>query len=245
MGERRLLALVRGHRMKRLLARMLDPGEFLSEYGIRAISRYHLEQPYRLEVDGSVHEVRYEPGESSTGLFGGNSNWRGPIWFPINFLLVEALQKFHHYYGDDFLIESPTGSARCSTLWQIAADISRRLESHLPAGRERPTAGVRRRRVVPADPHWRDHVPFHEYFHGDSGRGVGASHQTAGRAWWRSSWSRRQRRRPRHEWTRPKAFRLVRDDARTRSRTTWVEQLRARSTAAAPGLLRALVPACS
>ena len=178
MGERRLLALVRGHRMKRLLARMLDPDEFLSEFGIRAISRHHLEQPYRLEVNGSVHEVRYEPGESSTGLFGGNSNWRGPIWFPINFLLVEALQKFHHYYGDDFLIESPTGSGTRQTLWQIASDISRRLESIFlqdDSGR-RPVFGSQE--LFQSDPHWRDLVPFHEYFHGDSGRGVGASHQT-------------------------------------------------------------------
>jgi hypothetical protein len=178
MGERRLLALVRGHRMKRLLARMLDPDEFLSKFGIRAISRYHLERPYRLEVNGSVHEVRYEPGESSTGLFGGNSNWRGPIWFPINFLLVEALQKFHHYYGDDFLIESPTRSGTRQTLWQIAADISRRLESIFlrdDRGR-RPVFGSQE--LFQSDPHWRDLVPFHEYFHGDSGRGVGASHQT-------------------------------------------------------------------
>jgi hypothetical protein len=178
MGERRLLSLVRGHRMKRLLARMLDPDEFLSDYGIRAVSRYHLDQPYRLEVDGTVHEVRYEPGESSTGLFGGNSNWRGPIWFPINFLLVEALQKFHHHYGDDFLVESPTGSGNKSTLWQIAADVSRRLESIFlqdSTGR-RPVFGANE--TFQRDPLWRDLVPFHEYFHGDSGRGVGASHQT-------------------------------------------------------------------
>ncbi len=161
-----------------LLARMLDPNEFLSEYGIRAISRYHLEHPYRLEVDGSVHEVRYEPGESSTGLFGGNSNWRGPIWFPINFLLVEAIQKFHHYYGDSFLVESPTGSGQKRTLWQIAAEISRRLESIFVRGVDgrRPVFGEVE--FFQRDVHWRDYVPFHEYFHGDSGRGVGASHQT-------------------------------------------------------------------
>jgi hypothetical protein len=178
MGERRLLALVRGHRMKRLLARTLHPDEFLSDFGIRAISRYHLEHPYRLEVNGSVHEVRYEPGESSTGLFGGNSNWRGPIWFPINFLIVEALQKFHHYYGDDFLVECPTGSGETRTLWQIAAEISRRLESIflLDSGDRRPVFGSQQ--LFQSDPYWRDLVPFHEYFHGDSGRGVGASHQT-------------------------------------------------------------------
>jgi hypothetical protein len=178
MGERRLLALVRGHRMKRLLARMLDPGEFLSDFGIRAISRHHLDQPYRLEVNGSVHEVRYEPAESSTGLFGGNSNWRGPIWFPINFLLIEALQKFHHYYGDDFLVESPTGSGIRQTLWQIAADISRRLESIFLQDDSGRRAVFGSQELFQSDPHWRDLVPFHEYFHGDSGRGVGASHQT-------------------------------------------------------------------
>src|SRR4029078_13159611 len=111
-------------RMKRLLKRMLDPDEFLSEHGIRAISRFHLDQPYRLHTKCPAYEVHYEPGESSTGLFGGNSNWRGPIWFPINFLLIEALQKFHHYYGDDFLVEAPTGSGTKLTLWDIASDIS-------------------------------------------------------------------------------------------------------------------------
>jgi hypothetical protein len=178
VGERRLLALVRGHRMKRLLARMLDPDEFLSDFGIRAVSRYHLDHPYQLQVNGAVHEVRYEPGEASTGLFGGNSNWRGPIWFPINFLIVEALQKFHHYYGDDFLVEYPTGSGDNRTLWQIAEGISRRLESIflLDSADRRPVFGAQQ--LFQSDPYWRDLVPFHEYFHGDSGRGVGASHQT-------------------------------------------------------------------
>ncbi len=178
MGERRLLALVRGHRMKRLLKRMLDPAEFLSDYGIRALSRYHMDHPYRVDLNGSTFEVRYEPAESSTGLFGGNSNWRGPIWFPINFLIIEALQKFHYYYGDDFLVESPTGSGQQRTLWQIAADISHRLERIFlrdSAGRRAVFGNVD---LFQQDPHWRDHVPFHEYFHGDNGRGVGASHQT-------------------------------------------------------------------
>jgi hypothetical protein len=166
------------HAVERRMKRMLDPHEFLSPHGIRAISRYHLEQPYRLELDGSVHEVHYEPGESSTGLFGGNSNWRGPIWFPINFLIIEALQKFHHYYGDDFLVEAPTGSGQKLTLWQVAADISRRLESVFlrQADGRRPVFGDTE--LFQNDPHWRDYVPFHEYFHGDNGRGVGASHQT-------------------------------------------------------------------
>jgi len=178
LGDRRLLALVRGHRMKRLLKRMLDPEEFLSDYGVRGISRYHLEHPYRLELADGVHEVRYEPGESSTGLFGGNSNWRGPIWFPINYLLVEALQKFHHYYGNDFLVEAPTGSGQKHTLWQIARDLSDRLEAIFLRSSDgrRPVFGATE--LFQTDPRWRDNVPFFEYFHGDSGRGVGASHQT-------------------------------------------------------------------
>jgi len=178
LGERRLHALVRGHRMKCLLKRMLDPNEFFSDYGVRALSRYHLDHPYELHLDGMTHTVRYEPGESSSGLFGGNSNWRGPVWFPINYLLVEALQKFHHYYGDDFLVECPTGSGQKLTLWQIAAEHSRRLTSLFlrDADGRRPIFGSDE--YVQRDPHWRDHLLFYEYFHGDTGRGVGASHQT-------------------------------------------------------------------
>jgi hypothetical protein len=177
-GERRLLALVRGHRMKRLLKRMLDPEEFLGDYGVRAVSRYHAHHPYELHVDGQVHAVRYEPGESTSGLFGGNSNWRGPIWFPINYLLIESLQKFHHYYGDDFLVECPTGSGQKLTLWQIADHLSQRLISLFVRGADgrRPVFGANE--YVQHDAHWRDHVLFYEYFHGDSGAGVGASHQT-------------------------------------------------------------------
>jgi hypothetical protein len=177
-GERRLLALVRGHRMKRLLKRMLDPEEFLSDYGVRAVSRYHAQHPYELHVNGTAHAVRYEPGESASGLFGGNSNWRGPIWFPINFLLIEAVQKFHHYYGDDFLVEYPTGSSQKLTLWQIADHLSHRLIRIFlrgPDGR-RPVFGANE--YVQTDPHWRDYVLFYEYFHGDTGAGLGASHQT-------------------------------------------------------------------
>ena len=177
-GERRLLALVRGHRMKRLLKRMLDPAEFLSDHGVRAVSRYHADHPYELHVNGTVHAVRYEPGESTSGLFGGNSNWRGPIWFPINYLLIESLQKFHHYYGDDFLVECPTGSGQKLTLWQIADYVSQRLISIFVRGADgrRPVFGANE--YVQHDAHWRDHVLFYEYFHGDTGAGVGASHQT-------------------------------------------------------------------
>jgi hypothetical protein len=178
MGERRLLALARGHRMKRVLKRMLDPEEFLSDHGIRAVSRYHAEHPFALQVDGQSYQVSYEPGESRTGLFGGNSNWRGPVWFPINFLLIEALQKFHHYYGDGFLVECPTGSGMKRTLWEVADELSRRL-THIflrDGNGRRPVFGTNE--VFQSDPHWRDCVPFHEYFHGDTGAGVGASHQT-------------------------------------------------------------------
>ncbi len=177
-GERRLLALVRGHRMKRLLKRMLDPEEFLSDYGVRAISKYHAEHPYVYSVNGTDYTVRYEPAESSTPLFGGNSNWRGPIWFPINFLLIEALQKFHHYYGDEFLVECPTGSGQKLTLWQVADDLSRRLTHIFLRGTDghRPVFGTNE--TFQHNPDWRDYVLFYEYFHGDTGAGVGASHQT-------------------------------------------------------------------
>ncbi len=177
-GERRLLALARGHRMKRVLRRMLDESEFLSSYGVRAISRHHADHPYVLEIGGGRYTVEYLPGESNTGLFGGNSNWRGPIWFPVNYLLFESLQQFHHYYGDDFKVECPTGSGRYLTLDEIADELGGRLariflrDEH---GR-RPVFGDNE--LFQRDPHWRDHVPFHEYFHGDTGRGVGASHQT-------------------------------------------------------------------
>jgi hypothetical protein len=178
MEDRRLFALARGHRMKRLLKRMLDPNEFLSDHGVRGLSRYHLEHPYRLELNGQVYEVRYEPGESTSGLFGGNSNWRGPVWLPVNFLLIGALRKFHHYYGDDFLVECPTGSGQMMTLEQIADEIAGRLKRIFLRGADgrRPVFG--QVELFQQDPHWRDNVLFYEYFHGDTGRGVGASHQT-------------------------------------------------------------------
>jgi hypothetical protein len=178
MEERRLLALVRGHRMKRLLKRMLDPEEFLSDYGIRAISKFHLQHPYEYHADGMEYVVRYEPGESNSGLFGGNSNWRGPIWFPINFLLIETLQKFHHYYGDDFLVECPTRSGKKLTLWQIADQLSCRLTHIFLRRKDGRRAVFGANETFQIDPHWRDYLLFYEYFHGDTGRGVGASHQT-------------------------------------------------------------------
>jgi hypothetical protein len=177
-GERRLLALVRGHRMKRLLARMLDPEEFLSDYGIRSLSRYHRDHPYVLYAGGMEHRVGYEPAESGSGLFGGNSNWRGPIWFPINYLLIESLQKFHHYYSDDFTVECPTGSGQYLTLREIADEISQRLIRIFLRDREgqRPCLGLSER--VHHDPQWSRYPLFFEYFHGDTGAGLGASHQT-------------------------------------------------------------------
>jgi Mannosylglycerate hydrolase MGH1-like glycoside hydrolase domain len=177
-GERRLLSILDGDRLRRVLRIMLDEREFLSPFGIRAISQRHRDQPYVLAVDGHEYRVDYEPGESSTGLFGGNSNWRGPIWMPINFLLVEALQKFHHYFGDDYKVECPTGSGRMLTLAEVAEDLSRRLSSIFlkDASGRRAVFGANQQ--FQHDPNWSDLIPFHEYFHGDTGAGVGASHQT-------------------------------------------------------------------
>jgi len=178
VGERRLLSIVNLDRLRRVLKVMLDEKEFLSPYGVRALSREHLDRPYILTVGDQVHSVRYEPGESSTSLFGGNSNWRGPIWFPANFLLVESLQRFHHYLGPDFTVECPTGSGVMMTLAQAAEEVSRRLTRIFlrdESGR-RPVFGANE--LFQADPLWNDLVPFHEYFHGDNGRGAGASHQT-------------------------------------------------------------------
>ena len=177
-GERRMLALARGHRMKRVLRRVLDPQEFLSDYGVRMMSKYHEEHPYMLELDGRSYRVGYEPAESRTGLFGGNSNWRGPIWIPLNVLLIEALCRFHNYYGDDFLVEYPTGSGSLRTLRAIAHELGGRLTRIFlrdERGRRAVFGGNAR---FQSDPQWRDYVPFHEYFHGDTGAGLGASHQT-------------------------------------------------------------------
>ena len=176
--ERHLLSLLRGHRMKKLLVRMLDETEFLSPYGVRALSRYHLEHPFEMAVNGEAFGVNYQAAESESGLFGGNSNWRGPIWMPVNFLLIESLQKFHHYYGDDFKVECPTGSGQFLTLLEIADELSRRLCRLFLRDEQgrRPVLGDSA--LLQNDPHFRDYVPFYEYFHGDTGRGVGASHQT-------------------------------------------------------------------
>jgi len=178
MAERRLLSIVDSSKLRRVLQVMLDEAEFLSPYGIRALSAHHRERPYELNVNGMTYRVNYEPGESSTGLFGGNSNWRGPIWFPVNYLLIESLQKFHHYLGDDFKVEFPARSGNMLTLSEVASELSRRLSRIFLRNEkgERPVyTGLEK---FQSDPNWRDLILFHEYFHGDSGRGVGANHQT-------------------------------------------------------------------
>jgi len=164
--------------MKRLLKRMLDESEFLSDHGVRALSKYHKDNPYEFHVDGTTFRVAYSPAESDTPLFGGNSNWRGPVWFPMNFLLIESLQKFHHYYGDEFRIEYPTRSGNFVTINDVANELAKRLAGIFlrdKAG-NRPVFGQNRK--MQTDPHFRDYLLFHEYFDGDTGRGAGASHQT-------------------------------------------------------------------
>jgi hypothetical protein len=174
----RLLAVPSRERLTRVLRYVLDENEFLSEFGVRALSRYHEQQPFVYEVGGQRHCVDYVPGESTSGLFGGNSNWRGPIWFPVNYLLIEALERYHHFYGDTLQVECPTGSGQMLNLKQVADELSRRLSSIFLADEQgrRPCHGGDERYAH--DPHWQDLVLFHEYFHGNSGRGIGASHQT-------------------------------------------------------------------
>jgi len=175
---RRFFSLVNRQQLKQICRYLLDDGEFLSPHGIRALSRHHKDNPYRVDVMGMEHRVDYEPAEASTGLFGGNSNWRGPVWFPVNYLIIESLQKFHFYLGDQYKVECPHGSGVMRSLWDVAGELSRRLNRLFlrdEAGR-RPAFGD-----VPklqTDPHFRDYVLFYEYFHGDNGAGLGASHQT-------------------------------------------------------------------
>jgi hypothetical protein len=177
-GQRRLLSLLRGHRMKQLLRRMLDESEFLSDHGVRALSRAHLDHPYVLRIDGNDLTVRYTSAESDSRQFGGNSNWRGPVWFPVNFLIIESLQKFHHYYGDEFKVECPTGSGIFLTIAEVANELSHRLSRIFlkDASGNRPV--LRQYPQLQTDPHYQDYIPFYEFFDGDNGRGAGASHQT-------------------------------------------------------------------
>ncbi|PIG93661.1 glucosidase [Gloeocapsopsis sp. IPPAS B-1203] len=178
VGDRRLLAIVYHDKLRLILQKMLDQTEFFGDYGIRAISRYHAEHPYIFNVNDTQFRVDYEPAESSSGLFGGNSNWRGPVWFPVNFLLIESLQKFHDYLGDDFQVECPTGSGEMMTLREIAAELSQRLIGIFlkNSSSDRPVYGSTQK--FQTDLHWQDLILFYEYFHGDNGAGIGASHQT-------------------------------------------------------------------
>jgi hypothetical protein len=170
--------MVNPERLRRILSKMLDENEFLSPYGIRSLSKFHAQHPYAFHVHGQEYRVDYLPAESNTGMFGGNSNWRGPVWMPVNAMLIRALLNFYLYYGDSFKIECPTGSGRMMNLFEVAKEISDRLtriflrDEH---GR-RPVYGGSEK--FQTDPHWRDHILFHEYFHGDNGAGLGASHQT-------------------------------------------------------------------
>jgi hypothetical protein len=182
MAERRLLSIVDAGQLRRMLQIMLDENEFLSLHGVRALSLHHRDHPFSIAFDGNEHHVDYEPGESTTGLFGGNSNWRGPVWFPVNYLLIESLQKFHHYFGDGFKVEFPSGSGNQLTLSEVAAEISRRLTGIFlrDENGNRPVNGGMNGSMPTfrADSNWGDLILFYEYFHGDTGQGLGASHQT-------------------------------------------------------------------
>ena len=172
------MGLIPCDRLGRVLKYLFDENEFLSEFGIRSLSKFHEENPYKYTSDGMSWEISYQPAESQSGLFGGNSNWRGPIWFPMNILIIEALLRYHHYYGDDYKLDFPTGSGKKMHLKEIALEISRRLVSIFKPDKNgnRPVFGGQEK--FQNDPHWKDYLLFYEYFHGDNGAGLGASHQT-------------------------------------------------------------------
>jgi len=178
LAGRRILSLVNTEKLRRILHRALDESEFLSPHGIRSLSKYYKAHPHEITVDGMSYRVDYEPAESTTALFGGNSNWRGPVWFPSNFTLIEALQRFHHYYGEDFTVECPTGSGHQMNLWEVSMELSHRLIDLFKRGADgrRPMYGGNER--LQHDPHFRDLLLFYEYFNGDNGAGLGAIHQT-------------------------------------------------------------------
>jgi hypothetical protein len=173
-----LFSLMRGFRMKMTLKRLLDENEFLSDYGIRSLSKFHLEHPYQFSSNGKAYTVKYTPGESDNNMFGGNSNWRGPVWLPMNCLIIESLRRYYTYYGGDFKVECPTGSGRYMTLNEVADELSRRVLRIFERNEEgiRPVFGSSGK--MQSDEHFKDHLLFYEYFHGDSGKGLGASHQT-------------------------------------------------------------------
>jgi Glycosyl hydrolase family 63 C-terminal domain len=178
VGARRLLAIAYRDKLRRILQKLLDENEFLSPYGIRSVSKSHAEHPYIFMANGHEYKVDYEPAESTIGLFGGNSNWRGPIWFPVNYLLIESLQKFYHYLGDDFKVECPTGSGQVMNLWEVATELSKRLTQLFLQDKSKKRPVYSGLEIFQTDPHWQDLILFHEYFHGDKGTGLGASHQT-------------------------------------------------------------------
>jgi hypothetical protein len=177
-GRHLMEAILNERNLRRMLTIMLDEGEFLSPFGIRALSRYHADHPYSFWMDGHEHRVNYQPAESETSMFGGNSNWRGPVWVPVNVLIIRALLQYFIYYGKDFTVECPTGSGRQMNLYEVSEEITRRLRRIF----ERDSQGVRPvyggTTIFQQDPHWRDLILFYEYFHGDNGAGLGAGHQT-------------------------------------------------------------------
>jgi hypothetical protein len=175
---RRLLAVVNEEKLRRILARMLDPERFLGPFGIRSLSRWHQDHPYVVWANGCENRIAYQPAESDSGMFGGNSNWRGPVWMPVNLLIIRALLQFYLFYGDDFRVECPTGSGRMMTLFEVARELAHRLTAIFlrDAQGHRPVFGGEAH--FQNDPNWRDHVLFYEYFHGENGAGIGASHQT-------------------------------------------------------------------
>jgi hypothetical protein len=178
IAGRRLASILDETKLRRILAKMLDENEFFSPYGIRSLSRYHADHPYSIQASGREYRVSYLPAESDTGMFGGNSSWRGPVWMPVNALIIRALLQYYAYYGDDFTVECPTGSGRHMTLYHVADEIGRRLTNIFlrdEASRRPVYGGITK---FQTDPHWRDYILFYEYFHGDNGAGLGASHQT-------------------------------------------------------------------
>jgi hypothetical protein len=176
--DRRMLSIVTRDSLLEILARVLDESQFLSDFGVRSLSRAHRDEPFRFRVGGELHEVSYLPGESDNRIFGGNSNWRGPIWFPMNYLLIQAIATFAHYYDDSLTVECPTGSGRFLTLAEVADELARRLTRIFVRDESGRRAVFGNNEHFQHDPEWRDHVPFHEFFHGDNGAGLGASHQT-------------------------------------------------------------------
>jgi hypothetical protein len=177
-SDKHLFAMLSRERLISVLKYMLDEKEFLSEYGIRSLSKFHEKNPYTLQVDGKSYEISYEPAESNSRLFGGNSNWRGPVWLPLNFLIIESLQKFHYYYGNNLKIECPTGSDNWMTLWEVSVEISRRLINLFVVREDGSRAADSKTEIYKNDPNWQNLILFYEFFHGETGKGLGASHQT-------------------------------------------------------------------